>query len=105
MHHTIFYSIILLVILFIIIYINKQFYLEGYTFIPNLTFSNPTDSITSLNNNSLYQTSCEKTCDIRSRQQDGCSGFSSDIPPNSNKSGRCTFYKNGILNINKLDHR
>lgn len=98
MHHTIIYSIILIVILFIIIYINNTFYLEGYTMLPNLSFtnSNPQNTIVSLNNNSSLQTTCELSCDNYDDlyPQNGCVGFSSNIANGTGKSGTCTFYNN-----------
>ena len=104
MHYIIIYSIIFLVIIFIVVDINKRFYLEGYTFVPNLyTSATP---IYKLDNWDVREDTCKINCDAHSLKNpsEGCSGFISNIPPNSGKRGACRFYDKNKLNLNKMDN-
>ena len=97
MHHTIVYSIIVLVVLFIIIYINKHFYLEGYSYIPNLHFTNPTD-MPIISPDDILLSTCEKSCNAYPT----CTGFTSLAPNGSKNRTKCTYYTNKTLDKNNL---
>jgi hypothetical protein len=83
-------AIIMFIITVILIIINKQYNLEGYTFLPNLNFAqNKTPLVTF---NTLQESTCMVDCDSSSK----CVGFISDIPNNTNKLGTCSLYDNGL---------
>ena len=98
MHHIIVYSIIVLVVLFIIIYINKQI-LEGYSYIPNLHFNN-TEVTPFISPNDVRLSTCEKICDISGV----CTGFTSVAVNGSTTRSQCTYYTNKTLDKNNLNN-
>jgi hypothetical protein len=90
-HIQIIYAILLFVLL---IYINKTFYLEGYTFMPVLNIKDASIIHPTLTKSTLVQQStCEKNC---SAPEAKCGGFTSDIPNNTNKLGNCTYYSDTL---------
>jgi hypothetical protein len=90
------YAFIILGIIFLLIYINKKVFLEGYRYNNNLTFnsaSTPTDTIKTLGNDTPVHAS---TCDIECSKITGCTGFTSTNlyqTPNDSSVGSCTLSK------------
>ena len=95
------YAFILLGITFLLIYVNKKLYLEGYTYNKDLTFkssspsSPPTGSLTNLGvppNPPVHASTCKIQCDKYGGSY--CTGFTSSIidTPNDSGVGSCTMY-------------
>jgi hypothetical protein len=93
--------IIIIVILFI--YINKNILLEGYSHIPNILYTNTSNTIKRYNNQPYSV--CETNCNNSTLN---CIGFTSTIPKgsNPNKKGNCVLFNNGFSrdNISGMTH-
>jgi hypothetical protein len=91
MNQYLLYAIILLCILILIIYINKKYNLEGYTYTynKNLSFNKGRPIVTHNDpNNNVTESSCKMQCDLLPN----CTGFTSNINSGSNIPGNCTYY-------------
>lgn len=98
------YAFILLGITFLLIYVNKNVFLEGYTYNKDLTFNNspsdvyPTGFLTILGNTQInkdppvHASTCKIQCDKYAGSN--CTGFISPIidTPNDSGVGYCIFY-------------
>ena len=98
------YAILLLGIIFLIIFINKKIFLEGYTYTYNsdLTFNgtNLQPLIGSFDDttNQVNQSTCEIQCDALP----GCTGFTTTNINNNKGIGNCTFYNNSNTDLKHL---
>jgi hypothetical protein len=92
---TLLYALIILGIIFLLIYLNKKVFLEGYTYtynnnlayypgIPSMTNPAPFND-----NNKIHESTCKIQCD----QTSDCTGFTSNIISGSDQRGTCTLYK------------
>jgi len=94
--YQILYALILLCIIFLIIYVNKKYNLEGYTYTynDNLSFNSKSTPTPIANytdpNNPVQESTCKLQCDLWPE----CTGFTtSNIVPNSKIPGNCKLYK------------
>ena len=90
------YVIILIIVCGVFIYMNKNIVLEGYLHIPDVTcFSGQGTTVTVKNTyNNVNYDYCTTKCD------GSCIGFTSNIPLNSEKKGRCILYNSGFTKDN-----
>ena len=91
--NIIYVIIIIIIIVILFLYINKNILLEGYTHIPNIIYTNPSNSIRTYNNQTYSV--CEQKCNDPNVN---CIGFISTIPKGShiNSKGNCVLFKNGF---------
>ena len=100
MNQYLLYAIILLCILILIIYINKKYNLEGYTYTynNNLSFNGGTPIVEFTDpNNPVQENTCKLQCDL----WPNCTGFTSNIITGTNTPGNCKLYNN---NKNNTQH-
>ena len=92
-HNNILYILLLIVLIFLIIYKNKHFYLEGYRYMwPNMGKINNTNGM-NLDGLFFSRKNCENACNFF-----GCKGYVTTTTGNSwNKNkGKCTIFTSNI---------